>query len=127
MNRHILVVDDTQEIRTLLQEVLEDEGYEVDMANDGLVALEKLNSPCASYDVLLLDLNMPRMDGLQLIQELSRRKYERMPLIIVLSADKDSISQATILGARHALLKPFDLETVLALVSASYEYATMNA
>jgi len=123
MSKRTLVVDDNQEIRTLLQEVLEEEGYEVDTANDGLIALGKLDSPRASYDILLLDLNMPRMDGLQLIRELHRRAYKRMPLIVVLSADREGISQATILGVRHALLKPFDLETVLTLVSSTNEDA----
>jgi PleD family two-component response regulator len=66
MNRHILVVDDDGHMRSLLQVVLENEGYIVDTASDGLIALDKLMHQQAMPAVILLDLHMPRMSGLQL-------------------------------------------------------------
>jgi CheY-like chemotaxis protein len=64
-----------------------------------------------------LDLNMPRLDGLQLIQKLRGQGERFLPPIIALSADQDAIQQATEMGIRRVLAKPFDLEVILTLIS----------
>ncbi len=117
MSKRILVVDDDQAIQATLQELLESEGYEVDIASDGLIALEKLDHPCENYDRVLLDLSMLHMDGLQLIQALRCQQEALLLSIIVLSGDRDAIQQAVGMGIHHFLVKPFDLGTLLALVS----------
>ena len=93
MSPRILVVDDDHAMRRILQELLEDEGYEVDSATDGLDALEKLDQQRIVYDVILQDLGMPRMDGLQFVQGLRPRNPEALPSIIALSGDVAALLQ----------------------------------
>src|SRR6266849_1728670 len=103
---------------TLLQDLLESEAYEVDTANDGLIALEKLAHQRERYEVILLDLTMPRMNGLQLSQVLRQQEEAWLHKIIVVSGNQDAMQQAIWLGIRSFLAKPFDLETLLELVSS---------
>jgi len=65
----------------------------------------------------LLDLTMPRMNGLQLIEALQQHEEVRLDSIIVISGDLDALQQATRLGIRCCLAKPLDLEMLLVLVS----------
>jgi len=118
MSKYILVVDDDDAIRSLLRDVLEGEMYTVDMASNGLVALDTITRRQTRYDVILLDLMMPVMDGLQLIQLLRQRDEACLCSIIVLSADYEALEVATSLGVHRYLTKPFDLEMLLACVSA---------
>jgi len=117
MNRHILVVDDDAHMRSMLQAVLESEAYVVDTASDGLIALDKLIHQQEIPAVILLDLHMPHMNGLQLIEALRQQEEAYLDSIIVLSADGDALQEASRLGIRRCLAKPFDLETLLLLVS----------
>jgi two-component system alkaline phosphatase synthesis response regulator PhoP len=117
MCKRILVVDDDLQIRSLLQALLESEGYYVDTASDGQSAWEKLNHHPGIYEAVLLDVCMPRMDGLQLIQMLWQQKAVWTRSLIVLSANSEALQQATRMGVCHVLEKPFDLDAVLALVS----------
>ena len=116
MNRYILVVDDNTHMRSLLQKVLESEAYVVDTASDGLIALDKIIHQQTMPDVILLDLNLPRMNGLQLIEALQLQEATCLDSIIALSGDKDALQQASMLGI-CCLAKPFDLERLLELVS----------
>ncbi len=120
MKKRILVVDDDRDMQALLQDLLESEAYEVDTAHDGLLALEKLVHRRERYEVILLDLTMPRMNGLQLIQVLRQQEEACLRNIIVVSGNQDAMQQATWLGIRFYLAKPFDLETLLDLVSTCY-------
>lgn len=120
MSKRIFVVDNDQTIRIILQELLEDEAYEVDTASDGLIAWEKLTQWPGSYEVILLDMQMPRMDGLQLIRQLRNRQGRVLDSIIVMSADYEAIQDAGNMGVCHAVTKPFDLEAILEMVSSCY-------
>jgi CheY-like chemotaxis protein len=117
MNKHILVIDDNAHLRSILQEVLASEAYIVDTASDGLSALDKIIHQQAMPEVILLDLNLPRMNGLQLIEVLRQHEEVRLDSIIVISGDQDALQQASGLGVLGCLAKPFDLETLLVLVS----------
>ena len=66
----ILVVDDEEHIRLLFKEELEDEGYTVELASNGVEALEKLKR--SNYDVIVLDIKMPGMDGIQTLGEIKK-------------------------------------------------------
>src|SRR5260221_12813855 len=116
MRKHILVVDDDQTLRTLIQELLEDEAYKVDTAIDGLDALEQLDHERNVYDVLLLDLTMPRINGLQFLQTV--QQYGLIPLrsIIALSGEEEAIQQAARMVIYGILSKRLELHAVLVLV-----------
>jgi DNA-binding response OmpR family regulator len=116
MNEHVLVVDDDEAIRLLLQELLESEMYIVDTASDGLMALDKITRRAAGYQAILLDLNMPGMNGLQVIQHLQHTQHLSLHAIAALSADHSALQRAASLGIGQCLIKPFDLETLLAFV-----------
>ena len=117
MNKYILVVDDDVHMRSILQSVLESEAYSVDTASDGLIALDKLTHLQEMPAVILLDLNLPRMNGLQLIEALRQQEVACLDSIIALSGDTDALQQASRLGIERCLAKPFDLERLLGLVS----------
>jgi len=117
MNKHILVVDDDAHMRSMLQVVLESEAYVVETASDGLSALDKLSHQQAMPEVILLDLHMPGMNGLQLIEALRQHEEACLDSIIVLSGDMDALQQVSRQGIRLCLAKPFDLEALLELVS----------
>ena len=117
MNKRILVVDDDAQLRSLLQVVLESEAYAVDTASDGLSALDKIVHQQAMPEAILLDLHMPGMNGLQLIAALRQQEAACLDSIIVLSADRDALQEASRLGIRRCLAKPPDLEVLLELVS----------
>ena len=117
MNKHILVVDDDTQLRTILQVVLESETYLVDTASDGLIALDKIMHQQDMPEVILLDLNLPHMNGLQLIEVLRQHEEVQLDSIIVISGDSDALQQASRLGIHYCVAKPFDLETLLELVS----------
>jgi DNA-binding NtrC family response regulator len=121
MRKRILVIDDDRSVRWLLRELLEDEAYEVDLASDGLDALEKLDQQRSVYDVILLDLAMPRMHGLKFLQEMQQRALDVLPSIIALSGDEVALQEAARMGVGNCLNKPFDLDVLLALVRRSLE------
>ena len=117
MNKYILVVDDDVHMLSLLQVVLESEAYVVDTASDGFIVLDKIVHQQAMPEIILLDLHMPGMNGLQLIAALRQQETAYLDSIIVLSGDVDALQQASRLGIRRCLAKPFDLEALLELVS----------
>lgn len=98
----ILVVDDEENIRYALNRWFEMSGFDVDTAEDGVVAVEKCRS--TRYDVITMDLVMPRMDGSAAIGAI-RELNPDVP-ILVLSGFPDRVSDVTTLGATKILAKP---------------------
>jgi two-component system response regulator (stage 0 sporulation protein F) len=80
MTNSILLVDDEDTLRYVLRETLMDEGYSVDVANDGFQALEHVK--LKSYDLLITDIKMHGMDGLQLIREI-KRNGSHLKIVII--------------------------------------------
>jgi len=112
----VLVVDDSERVRRTLAERLREHGMNVDTAADGAEALSYIDS--LQIDVVVLDLMMPGMDGIQILN-LLRERYAK-PRILVLSA-RDQLQDrvdALNLGADDYLVKPFAFEEVLARVNA---------
>jgi two-component system response regulator YesN len=124
MNRHILVVDDEPAIRYPIVFVFSRLGYEITEAKNGLEALHLIlgaESRGRFFDLLLTDLQMPRMSGLELIQEL---KWNEIPLAtIVISGTKDEEMMNRLLnnGCSSSLLKPFDLQQLVEVVETVLE------
>lgn len=110
MGNRILIVEDDREIRAMLESFLEQRGYEVCVATEGLEASAKLREQ--QYDLILMDLMLPYISGEQLIQQF--RKTNRTP-VIVLSAKTmlETRLEVLRLGADDYILKPFDLNEVL--------------
>lgn len=111
----IFVIEDEPDIRNILCEILTSEGYDVQTAANGQEALTKLDSTEAP-DLILLDLMMPVMNGMEFIeQERAQQGRERSP-IIIMSADNRAAQKAVLLGARGCIKKPIELEDLLLLV-----------
>ena len=113
-NLKILCVDDHPDLRRSLQEQFVAEDFEVDTAEDGLVALEKIKH--THYDVILLDIGLPKMDGLTVLKEMKRmNKYTN---VIMLSAVSDvpTAIECVRLGAKDYISKPYDPEELLHVV-----------
>lgn len=110
----ILCVDDEHSIRTLLQSQLEQEGYDVDVAPDGDVAIEKLDA--ARYDVLLLDIRMPKVGGIDVLKHV-REKETNTRIIMLTAVDDLTIAMESVrLGANDYLTKPFDTEDLFSAI-----------
>jgi two-component system, NtrC family, nitrogen regulation response regulator NtrX len=110
----ILCVDDNAEIRNSLADQFSMEDFEVDTAEDGEFALQKVKEN--NYDLILLDVKMPKLDGLAVLQEI--RKLDKNPQIIMLSGINDvpTAMQCVRLGAKDYISKPYDPEELLHIV-----------
>ena len=107
----ILVVDDEPMVRDTLGTVLMDEGYTVDVASDGLDALERVRAE--RPDAILLDLMMPGMNGRQFLQALrDDPKYVQVPVLIMTAVHGLEVNLASI-GASEVVEKPFDIDDLL--------------
>ena len=107
----VLVIDDDRGIQEVLQVALEAEDYEVIVAEDGLMALEKLAT--VHPDLILLDLMMPRMDGYTFAKALQQSGLRSSIPLIVLTADAQAKEKAAQVGADDYVEKPFDLINLL--------------
>ena len=108
----ILVVDDESSIRDLLAKTLSLSDYDVDTAPDGRAALERLR--LYVYDLLIVDLKMPGIDGLTVIREAKRLKSD-IPVIVITGFSTESAAiEALNLGVTSYLTKPFRVPQVLA-------------
>jgi two-component system, chemotaxis family, chemotaxis protein CheY len=108
-----LVVDDFSTMRRIVRNLLKELGYtNVDEAEDGVVALQKLNS--AQFDFVVTDWNMPNMDGLTLLQTIrSTGHLKHLPvLMITAEAKKENIIAAAQAGASGYIVKPFTAATL---------------
>ncbi|HTK81843.1 MAG TPA: response regulator [Bacteroidota bacterium] len=118
----MLAVDDDKDMRSSLAVQFEAEGFVVDTAGDGIPALSLIQQQ--RYDIILLDLHLPRMGGLALMKELHIRGT--IPNIIILTASNSLLKavECVNLGAKNYLLKPYDPEELLALVRKTVIKAT---
>jgi nitrogen fixation negative regulator NifL len=117
----ILVVDDEPEVGRLLADLLAADGYEVDAASNGAVALEKLES--RDYDLILSDLRMPGLDGPGLYQEIERRRPELLSRFVFLTGDTLSAESRKFLERLTvpSLDKPFDFDEVRRVVARALQ------
>ena len=115
----ILVVDDEAEIRSLLATVLQNKGYEVVTAEDGAAALQAV--PRERPAVILMDLSMPRMNGMDALPEIKRLDAEVPVIICTAHADLATAVRAMKLGAYDYLTKPFDVELLILTLQRAVE------
>ncbi len=120
----ILVVEDEKHLNRIISEAVEDEGYSVDSCYNGLEALEYLE--CAQYDVIILDVMMPKMNGFELVKRL-RDRGDNTPVLFLTARDAvaDKV-QGLESGGDYYLTKPFDFKELMAVVRVMARKYTGN-
>ncbi len=118
MGKRILSVDDSSSMRQIIKSCLEKEGYTVDEAEDGVVALDRAKDD-KHINLFLVDVNMPNMDGITLVRELRKLDhYKNTPIIMLTTegqAEKKSEGQKA--GANGWIVKPFQPNEFLKVIS----------
>jgi DNA-binding response OmpR family regulator len=118
MSRRVLVIEDDKDIARLLELHLRDDGYSVTVVSDGKIGLQHALSE--SYDVIILDLILPGMDGLEVCRHIRNRPdYTPVLMLTAKSTDLDRILGLE-LGADDYLTKPFNVRELLARVKALF-------
>jgi DNA-binding response OmpR family regulator len=111
----LLVVDDEDGLRTLLKSELELHGFDVDEADGGTMALEAAKA--TTYDVVILDIRMPDIDGMEVLRRLRADKLARK-IIMLTGVDELKIARETLeLGADDFLTKPIEFKNLIACIN----------
>ncbi len=111
----ILAVDDTAASLYLLKTALEEEGYDVDTASNGRLALARIETSPPS--LVLLDVIMPDIDGVEVTRRIRQNPiFAKMPILIVSGSDEACVAQALNLGANGFIRKPFQVDELLAKI-----------
>ncbi|BDV02087.1 response regulator [Thermodesulfomicrobium sp. WS] len=115
MAKHILIVDDSKTVRNLVAFILKKEGFKVTAAEDGIDGLEKLYSAKQPVDLLISDINMPRMDGFTFIRTVREQEsYRDLPIIVLSTEGQEQDIQAGLrLGANMYMVKPAQPEKLM--------------
>ncbi|WP_306029069.1 MULTISPECIES: response regulator [unclassified Stappia] len=110
--KHCLVVDDSSVIRKVARRILEDLSFEISEAEDGLKALTACRERMP--DAILLDWNMPEMDGLEFLLSLRKEDGGNKPIVVFCTTENDvaHITRAMRAGANEYIMKPFDKDIV---------------
>jgi CheY-like chemotaxis protein len=120
----ILIADDDPQMRRLVRSILERDGYEVTEAADGLDALDQVEGK--SFDLMVLDVDMPRLDGLGVLEELRARvATSGVPVIVLTARTDDTEARVLDLGAQDFLTKPVQAQSLQARVKAVLRRAKM--
>ncbi len=123
---HILVVDDDAMILKTLKAILQGNGYLADTTFSPTEALQKVQAAPGSYDVAVIDLNMPEVSGLELLAALRRKDGFIMPVVMTGYATKESAIQSLREGAFEFIEKPVVAEELLAVVEKSLEHRRLR-
>jgi two-component system, chemotaxis family, chemotaxis protein CheY len=117
MAKKILIVDDSESIRDVVNFTLQNEGYAVLVGNDGKDALKHLNGQ--EIDLVITDLHMPEMDGIELIKEIRKMDtYSRIPILFLTTESQNNKKmEAKDAGATGWIIKPFVPEKLLAAIN----------
>jgi response regulator RpfG family c-di-GMP phosphodiesterase len=115
----VLVVDDEKVIREILADFLSLEGFQVAVASDGVVALEHLSK--APFDMVISDLKMPNMGGLELLAHIQKKHEDLLTVIMTGFGTVETAIEAMKKGAYDYILKPFKVEEVVHIVQRGFE------
>jgi len=123
--RRILVVDDEPDIRSLVQEILEDEGFSVNVAKDGNKARQEVES--FKPDLILLDIWMPDIDGITLLKEWKEKDYVVAPIIMMSGhGNVETAVEATRHGAYDFIEKPLSISKLLLTIKHAIETSSLQ-
>lgn len=116
MTRKILAVDDSRTMRGILKKVLSNAGYEVDLAEDGEDGLDALDRSLPN--LIITDINMPRLDGFGFIEEVRRREdFRALPILVLTTESAAELKdRARSAGATGWIVKPFDEDKLLGAI-----------
>ena len=108
MAANLLIVDDDELLREVVRDVLEDGGYSIDIAEDGMVAWEKIDSDPSRFDLMLLDKQMPRLGGIALLKRMkSDSRFKDLPVVMLTSdSQQEDVIEGLAEGAHYYLTKP---------------------
>lgn len=124
MQTRILVVDDELSMREFLTILLEREGYITDSAENAEAAIALLET--SSYDVVISDVNMPGLDGLQLLEQIKKDSPETAVLLVTAFSTAEQAVEAMKLGAYDYIAKPFKVEEIKVLVKNALEKRSLK-
>jgi len=119
----ILVIDDEKNIRTTLQEILQYEGYEVDLASGGPEGLEMFAQK--KYDIVLCDIKMPDMDGLEVLEKIFEKASDTQVIMISGHGNVENAVQAIKHGAYDFIQKPLDLNRLLITIRNAMDKSSL--
>lgn len=124
MSAKVLIVDDEKVIRESLELLLKDEGYKAETAADGEEALQKISSD--DYDVVLTDIKMPKLDGIELMQKASRVSPETFFIIMTAYASVKTAIEALREGAYDYFIKPVEFDDVILRLKRLISYKKLS-
>ena len=114
IKKQILIVDDNPDSCEMLSFILASEGFSVIAAEDGLEALELVKD--VQPDLIITDINMPNIDGIELTKQLREQFQSTLPIVIVSAFGGEVVSKAIEAGANGAIQKPLHIDSLLTLV-----------
>lgn len=123
-NIQLLIVDDELIVRESLGNWLKEEGYSVDSADSGMEALKKMDAK--KYDLVVADVKMPGMDGIQLLEKCKKTDPELQVLVMTAYASVDTAVQAMKQGAFDYIVKPFDPENVSQIIQRALKFKMLE-
>ncbi|HEX78748.1 MAG TPA: response regulator [Dehalococcoidia bacterium] len=114
MKTNILVVDDLKSSRLTLGGILEDEGHNVVLAENGYQAIEAAKQ--VSFDLIFMDIKMPGINGVQTFREVKKINPQSAVVMMTAYSEEELVRKSICLGAYTCIYKPFDIEKILALM-----------
>lgn len=114
-NKLILIVDDEEIIREILKEMLHLEGYKTLEAENGMAALDVLESN--PVDLVISDIRMPKLDGLELLKKIRHKNPDYPPVVLVTGYTDYTESNILMHGAKKIIHKPFTYEAIVKMVN----------
>ena len=128
-NEHILVVDDEPFNLKIIRASLSDDAYQLDLAEDGNQAWDRLQDANVQYDLIVLDRMMPGMDGLTLLKKLKQEpRYRNTPVIMqTAAAAPEQVADGLAAGAYYYLTKPYEPDALRVIVKSALETRTQSA
>ena len=117
MKTNVLVVDDLKSIRLTLGGILEDEGYNVVLAEDGYQAIEAANQ--TPFDLIFMDIKMPGINGVQTFREIKKINPQAVVIMMTAYSVEDLVGQALGEGAYGVVYKPFDIDEIVGMIESA--------
>ncbi|MBI5020108.1 MAG: response regulator [Ignavibacteriales bacterium] len=111
----VLIVEGDKNLRSGMERILTNEGFKVYGVADGMVGLDFLRNH--NYDLVLLDVYLPRLSGMQLLRYMKRYKLAKRVIILTATSEMKIGQEAVRIGADDILVKPFDLKSLLNCIS----------